>query len=187
MSRLLIILLATAGIAHAECYTRSSAISRAASRIERMTDLEQTLMPAEGKQVRCRVTFRALIDSQWHTAEGDAVGPSGSNPNAVCAQALNTGRSSILVSVAGSNVTMNQELICTDQAIPTSVPVVNIGDTVKDSQVQPHPIHRSLFPFRGSLCRWFIESRPGAEQVDMSQGIICRARDQTDWRVVDKW
>ena len=93
MPKLLVALLIASGVVHAECYTRSAASVSAASRIERVTDLTQTILPAEGKQVRCRVTFRALIDNVWHTAEGEALGPAGSAGAQVCSQALNSGTS----------------------------------------------------------------------------------------------
>lgn len=187
MPKLLVALLIASGVVHAECYTRSAASVSAASRIERVTDLTQTILPAEGKQVRCRVTFRALIDNAWHTAEGEALGPAGTASAQVCSQALNSGRSSVLVSVAGSKVNMNQEMVCTDEDIPVTRTVVNIGDTVRDSTVAPHPIYRSTFAYRGAVCRWFIESLPEAGQIDMKQGIICRPPNQNGWKVVDKW
>ncbi len=184
---LLIVLLSAAGLAHADCYYRSSNISRLRAPIERIADLERTVMPVGQDQNRCRVTFRALILNQWHTVEGESTGPITTSLDQICGQALNLGRTQILDRVSGSDITASQEMICTDQPIPRTRDLVAVGDIVRDSEVQPHPIHRRSFGYRGSECRWFVESRPESGRVDMNQGIICRGSPEQDWRVVDKW
>ena len=74
MSRLLIVLLATAGIAHADCYTRGATVSSIGGKIERVADYQYSLLPAPAGTARCRVTFRALINDRWYTAEGETAG-----------------------------------------------------------------------------------------------------------------
>lgn len=187
MSRLLILLLATSGIVHAECYLRSSTVSKQNSQIERVADMQRTVTPAGDGRVQCRVTFRALIGDKWYTAESEAQGAVADSLDGICSQALNSGRTTVLNSVAGTNITSNQEMMCTDQPIPKNRPTVNVGDAVRVSELQPHPLYRNAFRYRGSVCRWFIESRPEVGNVDMTQGIICRAPEQTVWQVVDKW
>ena len=156
MSRLLIVLLATAGIAHADCYTRGATVSSIGGKIERVADYQYSLLPAPAGTARCRVTFRALINDRWYTAEGETAGSAGQNSGQVCAQANNTARASV-------------------------------GDVIRDSEVQPHPNYRKPFRFRGTTCRWFIESRPESGAVDMNQGVMCATSTQDVWRVVDKW
>ena len=187
MSRILIALLVTAGIAHAECYTRGTTVSKLRAPIERVTDVQNSILPADNGQFRCRVTFRALIQNKWYTAEGETVGAAGSSMDQACAQAMNVGRANVLESVAGTNITAAQEMICTDQPIPSTRPRVNVGDIIRDSEVQPHPNYRRAFRFRGTACRWFIESRPDVGNVDMMQGIMCATNTQDVWQVVDKW
>ena len=187
MSRLLITLLVVSGVANAECYTRSTATAKSLARVERVADVQRAILPEGADQVRCRVTFRALIGERWYTAEGENIGPAAGSFDQICASALNAGRTTILESVAGNAVQVNQDMMCTDEPIPKARPVVNVGDTVKDSELLPHPQHRSLFQHRGSVCRWFIESSPDVGRVNMNQGVMCRAPDQTDWKVVDKW
>ena len=187
MPRLLIALLLIAGTAHADCYYRSSNISRLRAPIERIADVEQTVMPVGKDQNRCRVTFRALIRNTWHTVEGESVGPITTSLDQICGQAMNLGRSQILDRVAGTDITAAQEMICTDQPIPKTRDLVAVGDSVRESEMQPHPIHRRPFSYRGSECRWFVESRPESGRVDMNQGIACKNPNDRDWRVVDKW
>jgi len=187
MSRLLISLLVASGMVHAECYTRSTATSKSLARVERVADVQRSVLPEGAAQVKCRVTFRALIGDKWYTAEGENIGLAADSFDQICAGALNVGRTSILTSVAGSSMQVDQDMICTDEPIPKAKAVVAVGDTVKDSELLPHPKHRSLFQHKGSVCRWFVETSPEVGRVDMNQGIMCHAPDQTDWRVVDKW
>lgn len=179
MLRLLLITSLIAPVlANAECYTRSSSVNKSTGLIERITDISQTQLPD-----RCRVTFRALIDSKWHTVEGEALG-TGSQ---ICAMAINNGRIKILEKVSDSTLTASQELVCTDQNIPESKPLVKVGDLVRESEVRVHPIYPNAFLYRGSQCRWFIESVPQAGKIEVNQGIICNSFAQNAWRVVDKW
>jgi hypothetical protein len=178
MSKFLILLFTVAGIgvANAECYMRSATVSIPKTRIDRVSDLERNVMPDENGSL-CRVTFRALINGEWHDAEGEAVAK---KPAQACAQATDLGRISILTEVSGNEVQGRQEMICTDKPKPTVRSAVNIGDSVLDSEVSVHPGHTASFYYRGNVCRWFTEA-------GLYQGIICRSPDQTTWKVVDKW
>lgn len=189
MSRLLILLMITSGIAHAECYTRSSTISEAKAPIERVTDVERTLIPVKNNMLMCRVTFRAYMSGKWETIEGEATGSKDGSLDQICAQAVDTGRARLIERVSGRNLRNTQEMICSDEETLAldEKNSVNIGDVVRDSEVQPHPLHKNIFRYRGSQCRWFVESVPKAGVVDMSQGIICKAPNQKAWKVVDKW
>lgn len=180
MLRYVILLSLAYGIAHAECYTRSATVTKNQSDITRITDLEKTTLP-NGK---CRVTFRALINNTWHTAEGEATTQ---NADYACSMAVSNGRIKILEKVSDTTLTANQELICTDQKIPESKPLVKVGDMVRESEVRVHPIYPNAFLYRGSQCRWFVESVPQAGKVEVNQGIICNSPSQNAWRVVDKW
>jgi len=189
MSRLLIILLVSSGLANAECFTRSTSKSVLNSKIERTADIKRQVTHERGTLL-CRVTFRAFIDNQWYTAEGENKGPDYGSIDQICAGALQTGRTSILSYVAGSSINMQQEMTCTDEPIPHTKSEVQIGDIVKESELQPHPNYKFPFKFHGGICRWFVESRPTVGGLNLQQGIICRDPsyvDQMAWRVVDKW
>ena len=188
MSRLLIgLVLLSAATAQAECYTRSSTVSKLTSSIEQITDVDRRVLPAGNGKNLCRITFRAYINGKWHTAQGEETGSVSDSLDTICAKALNSGRVSILESVSGTKITGSQELICTDEPKPKQKATVSIGDLVWESEVQVHPAYKDIFRYRGSFCKWFIESKPDIGKVDMHQGIICRSPDQKVWRVVDKW
>jgi hypothetical protein len=188
MSRILIaVALLTPLYAGAECYTRSSTVSKLTSAIEQIADVDRRVLPAGAGKSLCRITFRAYINGKWHTAQGEELGNANDSLDTTCAKALNSGRVSILESVSGTKITGSQELICTDEPKLEQKASVTVGDLVWESEIQIHPIYKDSFRYRGSFCKWFIESKPVSGKVDMHQGIICRAPEQKVWRVVDKW
>ena len=181
------LILLSAATAQAECYTRSSTVSKLTSSIEQITDVDRRVLPAGNGKNLCRITFRAYINGKWHTAQGEETGSVNDSLDTICAKALNSGRVSILESVSGTKITGSQELICTDEPKPKQKATVSVGDLIWESEVQVHPAYKDIFRYRGSFCKWFIESKPDIGKVDMQQGIICRSPDQKVWRVVDKW
>jgi len=181
------LILLSAATAQAECYTRSSTVSKLTSSIEQIADVERKVLPEGNGKNMCRITFRAYINNKWHTAQGEETGSVNDSLDNICAKALNSGRVSILESVSGTKITGSQELICTDEPKPKQKAAVSVGDLIWESEVQVHPAYKNVFRYRGSFCKWFIESNPSIGKVDMHQGIICRSPDQKVWRVVDKW
>lgn len=188
MSRFLILpLLLAASAAHSECYVRSETMSRMTSSIERIADVERRVLPLDNGTSLCRITFRAYIDGKWYDAEGENTVEASASLDSGCAHAMNAGRVSILESVSGTKITAQQDMICTDEPKPKEKAQVQVGDRVWESEVQPHPVQKNQFNYRGSVCQWFVESSPKPGFVNMHQGIICRAPNQKIWRVVDKW
>lgn len=188
MQRFLIagLVLAAANV-YGECYTRSETMSQMISSIEQVADVDRQVLPLKNGDSVCRITFRAYIDGKWYNAEGKDIVKSGHSIDSACSRALNAGRISVLESVSGTRITGNQELICTDAPKIEHKKFVAVGDRVWESEVQPHPVHKNTFSYRGSICKWFIETQPRAGFVEMNQGIICRAPAQKVWSVVDKW
>jgi len=176
-----------ASTAHAECFTRSAITSKAMAQIERITDIEKQVIPNGNNRQTCRVFFRAYIEGQWHGAEAEETGSVNDSLDQLCAKAMSAGQINILESISGTKINAAQEMICTDEPRPSTKTSVKIGDVVMDSEVQIHPVYRDHFGYRGSVCRWFIESRPQARQVEMQQGVICRNPGEKVWKVVDKW
>lgn len=172
---------------HAECYARSAISSKALAQIERMADIEKQVVPVEGNRQMCRVFFRAFIEGQWQSVEAEEIGSVNDSLDKLCAKAMSTGQINILESISGTKINASQEMICTDEPKPSVKTAVAIGDNVWESEVQPHPVYKDAFGYRGSVCRWFIESKPQIKRVEMQQGIICRNPGEKVWKVVDKW
>ena len=181
------VVLTASTAAYAECYTRSATLSKMASSIERIADSDRRVLPAGKGKNMCRITFRAYINGKWHNAQGEEIGKTTDSLDSICNKAMNAGKISILETAGTVRLTGNQEMICTDEPKKQQRAQVKIGDLVWESELQPHPVNKNVFNYRGSVCRWFAESQPQPGRIDLQQGIICRSPDQQIFKVVDKW
>lgn len=184
MKRSLIALaLVFASSANAECYSRTAMTNDLKGRIQKITDIERMVTPVANKQLRCVVTFRALIDKDWYDGEGVSQG-SGTE-NQVCAQAQNSGVTFLLQSVKGSNIAVDQEMVCTDQPKLKYRPV-KPGDIISESEVKPHPKFPKTFAYMGTSCKWFLETDTRGVSLTQWQGVMCDVRNG-EWKVIDKF
>ena len=171
----------------AECYMRSETINKIKKSITRITDIKKTVIPINKDQFKCNVFFRAEINHVWHSGEGESIGASSDSIDQICSQAMDSGRSHLLMKISGSNITSQQEMVCRDDPLP-EVKTVRIGDLVQLSEVAPHPQKPGFFDYKGAKCRWFVESDfdPVRRDVFQHQGIVCLLR-KGEWQVVDKF
>lgn len=184
----LLLLLALAQTASAECYLRSSTLNQFNGAVERTADMSRDIVTLPDDRIKCTVTYRALINGAWHTVQGTASGSDLLSENQICAQAQDQGNTRILERIGGKT-TASQEMVCTDQPIPEvrvrTVPR-KTGEIVRESEVLPHRdiTKRASFGQRGVECRWFMEDiqygRTGAVQIE---GVMCRTNSRSDWRV----
>lgn len=176
----------TANFAYSECYIRSSSITEPKQLIERVADVQNTVVTLSNQQIRCTSTFRALIKGQWHTAEGYAIGSKDTASEQLCAQARNSGSIRLLHSISGTKFTMQEEMVCTDQNIPKTRPV-KIGEIIRESEVVPDPAWPNARKFSdGNVCRRFVESNITGPDMNRTRGVICQVNGP-EWKVVDKW
>jgi hypothetical protein len=177
--------------AWSECYLRSSTINNLKGKIEKSADQTRRVFPLNNNQLQCTVTFQVMIDGVWYSAQGDAVGAATQGDNQLCAQAQDIGRAHLLQKIEGSQTSVSQEMVCTDQDIPKWKPV-NVGDIVRESEVAPHwdQRKRADFDHAGTKCRWFMETAPyRTGGMVQSYGVMCRLNktDNNSWLIRDKW
>ena len=63
---------------------------------------------------------------------------------------------------------------------------VLIGQLVRETWVNRHPVVTQYFDYRGNRCRWFLESGAAQKDLVQYQGIICEVQPNA-WRVIDKF
>jgi hypothetical protein len=182
---LLAIALASAGIAHAECYSRSAMSNHMRAQIERITDVHETVVPTPTGQKRCTVIFRSLINGAWHSGEGMSQARPETPAAQLCNQAMTSGQTFLLQSIGGSRMAMEQEMVCSDEPKPY-VRLVNVGEVIRESEVQPHARNRRPFIYKGSTCRWFSQFDPHQVVLEPQEGIMCKMNND-QWKVVDKF
>jgi hypothetical protein len=185
-STALILSLSIPAVAMGECYVRSAVTNQTAMTIEAIADVDPFVVPISPTQNKCIVNFRAQINGKWITAEGERIGPRSIPERDLCASAVDSGRIQILSRADGGRMTVEQNMVCTDQP-EIKVRVVKRGEMVRESEVRPHPNFPNPFAYRTAKCRWFIEPEvhPGRDLLQR-QGIICQVNGN-EWQVVDKW
>lgn len=169
----------------AECYVRSAMTSQQKVQIARVTDVDTWVVPISATHQKCIVSYRALINNEWHTVEAEKSGPKTQNENDLCQSAMDQGKVQILSRVNPGTMSVETNMVCNDQPKP-KLRNVKIGDTVQESEVRPHPNFPRPFRHRGAQCRWFIEPILRNQDLYQYQGIICLSHG-SQWRVVDKW
>lgn len=187
MPRLLIALLFVPLAAQAECYIRSATVRDMQTKVTRIVDIKRYVTPVDDSKFKCTVAFRAEINHVWQNGEGQSIGSNGDSIDAVCSQALDSGRAYLLEKVSNGRMLSEQEMICTDRPDP-KIKSVKIGDIVEISELAPHPQKPNFFTYQGAQCRWFVESDfdPVRRDIFQWQGIVCRVR-QGEWQVIDKF
>lgn len=181
----LIISLLFVNSVHAECYSRTAMNNKIQDQMVAIANIQKTVVPVNETQNKCIVNFRAQVNGSWHTIEGEAIGPKADNTDPLCTQALNSTRRNFLTQSGVNTVSVEQNMVCTDQTIAKTHPV-KIGDTIRESEVAPHPNFPRRFEYRNTFCRWFMEPEVRVGDIIQRQGIVCRINNE-DWQVVDKW
>ena len=181
----LILLLATS-TAYSECYVRSAMTNQTTMAITSVADIEPLVVPVSATQNKCIVNFRAQVNGEWITAEGEKVGSKSISEQDLCNSAVNSGRIQLLSRANGGRLAVEQNMVCNDQP-EIQVRVVKRGEMVRESEVRTHPNFPKPFIYRTATCRWFIEPEvhPGRDLLQR-QGIICQ-NNGNEWQVVDKW
>ena len=182
----LIIALAMAGTAQANCYVRSAVTNQTTMSITAVADIDPFVVPISPTQNKCIVTFRAQVNGEWITVEGEKTGPKSKSEKELCASAIDSGRIQILSRANGGNMAIEQNMVCNEQP-EIKVRSVKRGEMVRESEVRPHPHFPKTFVYRTAQWRWFIEPEvhPGRDLLQR-QGIICQVNGN-EWQVVDKW
>ena len=171
--------------AQANCYVRSAMTIQQKTNITRTTDVETLVVPISATQNKCIVTYRALINNDWHTAEGEKIGLKSLSEQELCRGAMDQGHIQLLSRANPKNMSVETNMVCSDQP-KVQVRNVRVGETIQESEVRVHPNFPNPFKHRGAQCRWFVEPELRSQDLYQHQGIICLSHG-SKWHVVDKW
>ncbi len=171
--------------AAAECYQESATVVESQAQIREIADYQKFVKTANNQQI-CTVMFRARINNKWYDGRGESQGLLSDSTDQICSQALNTGRSKILEKVQGTAVQSTQTLYCNDLPTPQLRHGLKKFDTFKVSELKPMP-NDQPFEYKGSLCRYFLESDIDPKTNNLIQWQIVGCVIRNEWTVVDKF
>ena len=186
MKQLIILGLLLSGLAHSECYMRSSTRITRAMIWEQPTDFQQLVVP-DPKGQKCVLRYRVNVRLNWKTVEGIGYGRTELD---ACAQAIDLSRGSILTEATPQTVKSDSQMVCSD--LPEiRVHPVRIGDVIWQSEVDVHPMpeERPYFWYKKTQCRMFAERDHREQNLMIYQGIICKMDSNRNgkWQVIDKY
>ena len=100
----LILALAIASTAQANCYVRSAVTNQTTMSITAVADIDSFVVPISPTQNKCIATFRAQVNGEWITVEGERIGPRSMSEQKLCTGAVDSGRIQILSRANGGNM-----------------------------------------------------------------------------------
>ena len=171
--------------AQAECFVRSAMTSQTRASITAIADVDPFVVPISNTQNKCMVNYRAQVNGNWVTVEGTSVGSRSLSEEELCRGAIDSSRAQLLSKTNAGNLNIETNMVC-DERPAIQVRNVRIGETVRESEVRPHPNFPKPFRYRTAQCRWFIEPEPRNSDLLQRQGIICQSIGN-NWIVIDKW
>ena len=181
----LIAALMASDVVLAQCYVRQAMTTQQQTSIARITDVQNLAVPISPTHHKCIVTFRAQINGEWVSGEGEHTAPRSVSEGELCRSALDSGRLQILNRASAKDIAVETSMVC-DERPEIRVRDVRVGETVRESEVRPHPNFPKPFRHLGAQCRWFVEPAYRNRDLFQYQGIICQSHG-SEWRVVDKW
>lgn len=170
----------------AECYQESVTVNRAGSEIKEISDYQKFVKMVGPNEQACTVNFRARIGNKWYDARGESRGLATDSTDQVCSQALHIGRIKILEKIEGVSVQTSQTMYCNDFAVPQLRKGLKKFDTFNVSELKPMP-NSEQFEYKGSLCRYFLESDIDTRTNNLIQWQIVGCMIRNEWTVVDKF
>ena len=153
-------------LASAECTMKASSLSQVKETIEKIKDMQQMPKKLPDGNTKCQVSFNVYVRGRWWPAEGETTGNGSSDK--ICAEAINLAEVEVLREVAGTTMTFQEEMTCTDARTPR-LRRVKVGEIVQKEEVMPDPAWPNI-----------------AKLNDGNQCVICQV-DEMAWKVVDKW
>jgi hypothetical protein len=186
MKKLLVVILLLSGVAHSECYMRSSTRITRSQIWEQPTDFQRLVVPDTRGQ-KCVLRYRVNIRLDWQTVEGVGYGRTEAE---ACSQAMDLSKGYLLVEATPKTVRADSQMVCSD--LPEiRVHPVRIGDVIWQSEVDVHPMpeERPYFWYKRTQCRLFAERDHKEQNLMIYQGVICKMDSDRNgkWRVLDKY
>lgn len=176
--------------ANAECFMRSATGIKKTLEVQRIDVINQMVVPnPAGEGNTCSVIFKLQVNAQWLTGYGSYDMAPGETEAQGCKVALELGKRELLDqhedSLGSTVLQTEKQMVCSDER-GLDVKPTEIGDRVRESQVQPDPRRPEPFYHTGTICKRYIETSFEEGGLYQWHGVICKLAEDT-WVVTDKW
>lgn len=185
MKKLLLALLIPSGVLAQQCIVQTKTVSASNVVIAERSGMTRITTPEINGRRTCRVTFRARINNEWHTAFGDSP-IEFNNVEQACDIAERRAEAEVKNRAVQRRVATEDVMVCTDQTNLELLKRNDVGTIGEVGQFRPHPDMPRDFAHNGTRCRFFVDTQFVHQNVNTYQGVICQVQG-TRWVVVDKF
>lgn len=184
---IVMIALSLSSAVHSECVMRTSSLAKVAGKLDQIADIRPLVSPSFNGELKCSVSVRVAYKGQWFTAYGDYTGDPKIGQEELCINAVEIAARQFLASKEAKLLHSDQQMVCSDEP-EIKVRPVEKGEVIRLSEVNLQP-GKPPFLYKGSECKWFIETTVDAKDLYQWNGIVCRTgrASSDDWTVVDKF
>jgi len=169
-----------------ECVLQERATTQTTAVIAERTNIKSAVVPFGNGQKKCIVDYRARIGNEWFTAYGEYVWDGSNSSHDACAVAVKQADTDLIRRVKPTGMISEQVLMCNDNPDREEMINTNVGSIVKTSQLRPYPAHLGTFMYKGSKCKWFLDTVFKSNDVYNYTGIACSIGND-NWVIVDKF
>lgn len=169
-------------VAYSECALRSTTVANTVA-VTAMGEVQSAIVPAGNGQRKCIVSFRAMVDSTWHLAHGEAMVAQYATPEKACQAAVMVAERDLVRSIAPTRFSSEDVMICNDAANLQLIQEVKVGAVGNAEQFRPHPDFPGIFAHMGVACRWILNVEFNSK-LRRHEGIACNTAGN-QWVVVD--
>lgn len=186
MKRSILLLALLAANSWADCVLQDRTVTRTNLKIAERSEIRPEVFNLPNGSRKCSVSFKARVDSEWHSAFGEYEWP-GDRPHAeACGVAVKRADDMVLQRVGATTVMTDKLLVCNDRPDFDTIKLTQKGTVGELHQFRPHPDYPNPFWHNGAPCRMYLDSQFNGRDVHTYQGIICQIQGGK-WVVVDKF
>jgi len=169
-----------------DCVLQQTSTTHTTAVIAERTKIKSAVVPFTSGQKKCIVNFKARIGNTWYPAFGEYVWDGTQSSTQACGAAVTQAESSLIQRVNPTGLISEQVLICSENPEQEELMNTNVGSVVNVAELRPNPDRPEPFMYKGTTCRWFVDTVFFAKEVRNFQGIACSAGND-NWIVVDKF
>ena len=167
---------------------RTTSVTKVVGQVDDIANIRPLISSSFNNQRKCSISARVQYKGAWHTVYSDYTGDPAIGDRELCVNAVELGVRQFLASKEAKLLHSDQQMVCSDEPEIRNRPVQK-GEVILLSEVTPHPERQGSFLYKGTECRWFVETTAGGKDLRQWQGVVCKIGrpGAEEWTVVDKF
>jgi hypothetical protein len=169
-----------------ECVLQQKVVNKYDQVITEVGNIRKDVVPWSKNQKKCLVNFKAMIEGNWHAAQGEYIWDGEMPVDQACGAAVVNAKRELTQRIKPATIISEDILVCNDDTTQATLKEAKIGTLVDIAQLRSHPNYPKRFYHNGAECKWFLDSTWTGKDIRQWQGVACKV-EPTKWVVVDKF